>query len=181
MGEVPSMRFVEMRMLLGVEEQIDETVVVGEAVSEALQDSGWVKVIDTAWTEMALEPQVGTPVSADWFTENDEATAPGRENIEARLAIHAAETHTWHQEPRYVIHHGDAHGRQISRVPEHLSLSEFRSNPDRHQFEVGTIEKHGWGYSVTLDGYYCDMEQRGTVWELATMREVRDELARLQP
>ena len=171
-----------MKMLLAVEDSIDETIVVGDAVAEALDGSGWVKVIDTAWTEMALEPKAGTPVNADWFTENGEATTPGRENIEARLAIEAEKA-----APRYVIHHDDEHGRQISRVPEHLSDSEFQSNPDRYQFAVGTIEKYGdrhgrqRGYEVTLGGNYCDKAQRGTVWKFATMQEVRDELARLQP
>jgi hypothetical protein len=80
--------------------------------------------------------------------------------------------------PRYIIHQGDEQGyRVISRVNAPGDLS----HPDRHQFEVGTVKKHGWGYSVLLDGTYCDKEQSGTVWNLPTMREVRDKLKRVQP
>ena len=194
-----------MRMLLGVEDGIDETVVVGEAVAEALDGSGWVKVIDTTWTEMALEPKGGTAVDADWFTATDEDESEplvdpmqyGRDyamqsNVEARLAIAAEEEQAMPEiivgtpaAPKYVIHQSDSppsdHGRQVSRVPEHLTMSEFQSNPDRYQFAVGTITYDNGRPVLTLEGAACPIELRGTRIKCHKMAEVRAQLALLQP
>jgi len=84
--------------------------------------------------------------------------------------------------PRYVIHHGEKHGRQISKVPEHLTMSEFQSNPDLYQFAVGDVQvRERRVYVVTLGGAGCCVELRGSVFACETLREVREMLARLEP
>ena len=75
---------------------------------------------------------------------------------------------------RYVIHHGDQSGRQISAVPDHLTMSEFRSNPDWCQFAVGTITRGGTHRGQAYRVEWCD-STRSTH---KTLQDVRDECQR---
>jgi hypothetical protein len=79
---------------------------------------------------------------------------------------------------RYVIHHETCYGRSVGRIPEGLPRSEYFSNPDRGQFEVGEISRSGSAYVIR---FVRPVDGVPPVLRCETLPEVRAELDRLQP
>lgn len=84
---------------------------------------------------------------------------------------------------RYVIHHwtftqapdGANLGwlRPVGRIPNGLTRSEYFSNPDRYQFQVGVLVYRGSKYHLALhDRTWCERE---------TLQGIRDWLEAKQP
>jgi len=89
---------------------------------------------------------------------------------------------------RYVIHHwtfDHPEGvryeavrwvRPVGRIVDGITRSEYFSNPDRYQFQVGVVVARGSGYHLALhDGTWCE---RGTLQGIKDWLEAKQPLPR---